>query len=348
MTYKLISSKQISCQQPNGVSKLNDPFVVDNDNSARKSLLPVPSSSSSLSLQSSSLSLSSSHSIPLNSLNQLRMHEERAVPKNVTAQAGHPVYLHCIVEPIGDKMVSWIRLRDFHLLTVGLLTYISDDRFVIRHGTLQSNDWALQIKHVVPTDEGLYECQINSDPPRSQYYNLQVVVPVAEMIGQPDVFVRTGATINLTCVISRSPETPAYVFWYHNQRMINYDSVGRGDITIQKDSSKSDSVVSRLVIRSAKLHDSGNYTCAASNAQPTSLYVHVLQGEKRLSSRIQNDQPFIDQTSSDASAGRTRSQPNTQLRPTIIAITMFSLLMAAFNTMQSLPYTTATNLVRHT
>ena len=100
------------------------------------------------------------------------------------------------------------------------------------------------------------------------------------MVGFPDMFVRTGATINLTCIISRSPEPPAFVFWYHNERMINYDyySMGRGEITVQKDSSKSDTVISRLVIRSAKLQDSGNYTCSASNADPTSLYVHVLQG----------------------------------------------------------------------
>lgn len=41
----------------------------------------------------------------LNSLNQLRMVEEKALPRNVTAQIGRPVYLHCVVEPIGDKMV---------------------------------------------------------------------------------------------------------------------------------------------------------------------------------------------------------------------------------------------------
>ena len=99
------------------------------------------------------------------------------------------------------------------------------------------------------------------------------------MVGIADMFVRTGATINLTCIISRTPEPPAFVFWYHNERMINYDyPMGRGEITVQKDSSKSDSVISRLVIRSAKLQDSGNYTCSASNAEPTSLYVHVLQG----------------------------------------------------------------------
>lgn len=62
--------------------------------------------------------------------------------------------------------VSWLRMtsmKDFHLLTVGLFTYTSDDRFVIRHGTLQPNDWALQIKHVTPSDEGIYECQVSQN-----------------------------------------------------------------------------------------------------------------------------------------------------------------------------------------
>lgn len=106
-------------------------------------------------------------------------------------------------------------------------------------------------------------------------------VPVAEMVGSPDMFVRAGAIINLTCVISRSSEPPAFVFWYHNDRMINYDynSVGRGDISVHKDPAKGDSVISRLVIRGARHNDSGNYTCTPSNADATSIYVHVLQGE---------------------------------------------------------------------
>lgn len=44
----------------------------------------------------------------LTSLSQLRMIEEKAVVKNVTGQMGQHVYLHCIVESIGDKTVSVI------------------------------------------------------------------------------------------------------------------------------------------------------------------------------------------------------------------------------------------------
>ena len=95
------------------------------------------------------------------------------------------------------------------------------------------------------------------------------------------MFVRAGATINLTCIISRSPDPPAFIFWYWNDRMINYDynAEGRGEISVQKDTEKGDSVISRLVIRGARLADSGNYTCTPSNAEPTSIYVHVLQGK---------------------------------------------------------------------
>lgn len=103
------------------------------------------------------------------------------------------------------------------------------------------------------------------------------------MVGSPDMFVRAGSTLNLSCVISHSPELPAIVFWYHNERMINYDyeSGERGSITMTKDHRSPDSVISRLVIRGTKLNDSGNYSChfVGSSAEPAHIYVHVLQGK---------------------------------------------------------------------
>jgi len=218
------------------------------------------------------------------------MQDEQASPRNLTAQVGHPVYLPCVVEAVGEKMVSWLRLRDFHLLTVGQFTYTPDERFLVRQ--TNSNDWSLTIKHVLPSDEGLYECQVNTDPPRSQYYRLSVVVPSTKMVGSPDMFVRAGSPLQLSCLLSDSPVVlPSFVFWYHNDRMINYDS--RGSISLTK---KEESILSRLAIPSARVNDSGNYSChfVGSTADPASIYVHVLQGEKRSStgevSVVQNDQ----------------------------------------------------------
>lgn len=59
--------------------------------------------------------------------------------------------------------------------------------------------------------------------------------------------------------------------------MINYDSSG-GEITVQK--AGKDQAISRLFIKNAQPSDSGNYTCCPSNADATSISVHVLNGKK--------------------------------------------------------------------
>ncbi|KAG5892610.1 hypothetical protein JTB14_019699 [Gonioctena quinquepunctata] len=51
----------------------------------------------------------------------------------VTSQTGSTALVPCVINNIGDGMVSWIRRKDYHLLTVGLTTYSSDDRFQAIH-----------------------------------------------------------------------------------------------------------------------------------------------------------------------------------------------------------------------
>lgn len=201
---------------------------------------------------------------------------DTSYPKNVTTQLGQTVYLHCVVNNLGDKTVSWIRRRDFHVLTVGLDTYTTDDRFEAIHME-RNNDWTLKIKYTQLKDAGVYECQVSSDPKISLFVNVSVVVAKAEILGHHPLFVKTGSSINLTCVITQSPEPPAFVFWYHDDRMINYDP-SRGEITIQKNGG--DSALSRLYIKDAQPDDSGNYTCCPSNTAATSIQVYVLNGER--------------------------------------------------------------------
>ncbi|KAI4492917.1 hypothetical protein M0804_002708 [Polistes exclamans] len=54
--------------------------------------------------------------------------------------------------------ISWIRRRDFHVLTSSTLTYTNDERFQVLHAE-GSDDWTLQIKYVQDRDNGTYECQ---------------------------------------------------------------------------------------------------------------------------------------------------------------------------------------------
>ncbi|XP_042899143.1 neurotrimin-like [Parasteatoda tepidariorum] len=201
---------------------------------------------------------------------------DESTQKNVTTQLGQTAYLHCIVNNLGDKTVSWIRRKDFHVLTVGMDTYTSDERFQALH-VHNSNDWTLQIKFTQLKDEGPYECQVSSDPKISFFVNLTVFVAKAVIEGAPDIYVKSGSSINLTCVITQSPVPPVFVFWYHDDRMINYDS-SRGQITVNK--AGVDTALSKLFIKDVQPSDSGNYTCCPSNAEATSITVHVLNGEK--------------------------------------------------------------------
>ena len=44
-----------------------------------------------------------------------------------------------------------------------------------------------------------------------------VLVPHVRIQGSPDIHVDQGSVINLTCIISYSPEPPVYVFWYKGE-----------------------------------------------------------------------------------------------------------------------------------
>uniref|UniRef100_A0A182PJK0 Ig-like domain-containing protein n=1 Tax=Anopheles epiroticus TaxID=199890 RepID=A0A182PJK0_9DIPT len=103
-----------------------------------------------------------------------------------------------------------------------------------------------------------------------------LAVPTATIIGGPDLHVDKGSTINLTCAVKYSPEPPAYIFWYHHDEVISYDS-SRGGVSVITE--KGDVTTSHLLIQNADLDDSGKYSCSPSNADVASVRVHVLNGE---------------------------------------------------------------------
>lgn len=70
--------------------------------------------------------------------------------------------------------MSWIRKRDLHILTAGILTYTSDQRFQVMRPD-KSDNWTLQIKFPQLRDSGTYECQVNTEPKMSLPFTLNVV-----------------------------------------------------------------------------------------------------------------------------------------------------------------------------
>uniref|UniRef100_A0A8D8RXK3 Ig-like domain-containing protein n=1 Tax=Cacopsylla melanoneura TaxID=428564 RepID=A0A8D8RXK3_9HEMI len=190
----------------------------------------------------------------------------------VMAQTGSTAFIPCLVTNLGEGTVSWIRRKDYHLLTVGPTTYTGDQRFQALH--VKQENWMLQIKYVLKRDAGVYECQVSSHPPMSLFLELRVVEARAEITGSGEKYFKLGSILQLSCVILQSPDRPSYIFWYHNNRMINYDQDRGVNVT-----SDLEGKASVLYIPSATRDHTGNYSCVASNAEPANTYVHILNGE---------------------------------------------------------------------
>ncbi|XP_045139423.1 contactin-2-like isoform X2 [Portunus trituberculatus] len=195
---------------------------------------------------------------------------------NVTALLEKTALLNCRVKNIGNQTVSWVRHRDIHLLTVGRFTYTSDERFSARH-TAGSQDWMLLIHYLQKRDEGIYECQISTTPPASHFIHLSVVEPETEIVGGPDVYINTGSRLSLTCSVKYSPEPPAFIFWYHNDKLVSYDRTRAGVVVSTERGVVS---TSRLLVQVADTRHSGKYTCSPANSKPKNVTVHVIAGDQ--------------------------------------------------------------------
>ncbi|XP_055624488.1 zwei Ig domain protein zig-8-like isoform X1 [Toxorhynchites rutilus septentrionalis] len=205
------------------------------------------------------------------------------VQRNITVTVGQTGFLHCRVERLGDKDVAWIRKRDLHILTTGSSTYTSDQRFqVIRPEN--SINWTLQIKYPQVRDSGVYECQINTEPKMSLSYVLNVIELRARIAGPPDIFVKSGSEIIMTCVIQQGPHDLGTVFWYKGNTLIESTTQENNILTsenqrITVETDWTDGLTSRLKIRRAVQSDTGNYTCVPTMAKSSSVYAHVISGE---------------------------------------------------------------------
>ncbi|XP_037776227.1 zwei Ig domain protein zig-8-like [Penaeus monodon] len=196
-------------------------------------------------------------------------------PTNVTAQLAAHAYLPCRIKNLGNKSVSWIRNRDSHILTVDRYTFIADERFAAWHQAA-TQTWTLQIKFVQERDAGSYECQVSTEPKMSHFVQLDVITPQVTIAGEADIYVNSGSTVTIKCVITQALEEPNYIFWYHDDRRVV--SAGSGRV-LTVDRHPPDTSVGSLTIPAVALSDSGNYTCAPASLSQASVMLHVLSGE---------------------------------------------------------------------
>ncbi|GAB0088938.1 uncharacterized protein DMENIID0001_034040 [Sergentomyia squamirostris] len=200
---------------------------------------------------------------------------DNTTKRDLTATVGQVALLRCRVRNLGDRAVSWIRKRDLHILTIGIMTYTNDQRFQSLH-TEGSDEWTLKIASPQLRDSGIYECQVSTEPKISMAFRLTVVVSKAKILGNPELFIKSGSDINLTCVAIQAPSPPSFIYWYKDGHIINYSQ--RGGINVI---TEHQTRTSKLVIARATPTDSGNYTCSPSNSDQASVVVHVIKSEHR-------------------------------------------------------------------
>ncbi|CAH0713030.1 unnamed protein product, partial [Brenthis ino] len=209
--------------------------------------------------------------------------------EDVLVQLGGVAFLHCPVRNLGERGISWVRRRDWHIISSGVFMYTNDERFQVLHSE-GSDDWILQIKYVQKRDNGTYECQVSTGSGTlSRLVHLHIVVPEAFILGADEYHVDAGSTINLVCIIEKSPVPPQYVFWYHNARMINYDAA-RGVSVATAPGARTQSA---LAIRAAAPAHSGNYSCRAANTEPAHIYVYVSEGSDKMAATLSRNESDV-------------------------------------------------------
>ena len=163
-----------------------------------------------------------------------------------------------------------------HILTAGTYTYISDNRY---EALYQENrdTWVLRIHSVQLRDSGLFECQLSSVPVISYFVQLTVLEPTVEILGDSDLYVQSGSSLNLSCIISNLPSDREVIRWLHGDQILDYRSVmEQSPVSIFTEKGELSS--SYLIIHRLGITDGGTYSCVLGDTLADNISIHVLEG----------------------------------------------------------------------
>lgn len=102
----------------------------------------------------------------------------------------------------------------------------------------------------------------------------------AEIIGNAVREVdKVGSPLRLSCELKDSIEAPKYIYWYHGDRIINYDLYDGASVREGRQGSE-------LIFPRAQEDHAGNYSCVPSNARPASVMVNINGKVRHVGPRI--------------------------------------------------------------
>ncbi|KAJ8718718.1 hypothetical protein PYW08_002955 [Mythimna loreyi] len=220
---------------------------------------------------------------------------------SVLAPVGHAATLDCRVLRLRGQAVSWVRSRDLQILSHAGAVFTADSRVSATSapGAVgAASRHSLRIERLRTADAGRYECQINTEPKMSLFFNLTVVdepVPevVVSVLGSGAVHARAGGTATLACEARYEPPPralplpPLDVRWQFGAAPVSLQSA-RGGVAL--DTARWPArVESRLTLAGVAARDAGDYTCSAAGRAAT-LTLVLDQDDDDHAEAMQRDQ----------------------------------------------------------
>ncbi|XP_053611921.1 peroxidasin homolog pxn-1-like [Plodia interpunctella] len=225
-------------------------------------------------------------------------------PPPLVAAVGGVAELHCQVLRLADKSVSWVRSKDLHILSHAGAVFTADPRVsVVESGAVSGaggvTRQTLRIEKLRVSDGGRYECQVNTEPKMSQFFNLTVVdevVPetVVSAVGARRRRVARGGAATLVCEARYEPPPrdlplPTLdIHWFFGDQPIDLQSA-RGGVSLDTERWAARSV-SRLTLAALAPRDAGLYRCAAGDVADTLQLSVADYTEGALMEAMQRDQ----------------------------------------------------------
>ncbi|XP_063980624.1 neurotrimin-like [Diachasmimorpha longicaudata] len=197
--------------------------------------------------------------------------EFKAPITNLTVALGRDAIFTCLVDHLGGYRVGWVKADTKAIQAIHDHVITHNPRVSVSHS--DHSTWNLHIKGVQLEDAGLYMCQINTDPMKSQTGMLSIEVPpdfVAEETSG-DVSIREGGQVKLTC---RATGVPSPQINWHRED--GQDIVIRDATFLPTDQKLKAKTVSKhrgeeLRLTKVSRNDMGAYLCIASNGVPPAI-----------------------------------------------------------------------------
>ncbi|XP_076235065.1 dpr-interacting protein lambda [Calliopsis andreniformis] len=183
--------------------------------------------------------------------------------ENHTVIQGRDVFFTCVVNHLQSYRVAWIKSDSRAILAIHTHLVSQNPRLSVTHNG--HNTWKLHVSNVQKNDSGVYMCQVNTDPMRSQTGIMEVVIPpdIVDDKSAEGMVTHEGGNVRLKCVATGSP-TPT-VTWKRED--------GR-NIILREDGQKQSLqtyVGEILELTGVLRQEMGIYLCIASNNVPPTV-----------------------------------------------------------------------------